>query len=426
MPSMMKLAPLVLVLPAAAAFGHGSMGYPISRTYNGFQEGPENPQSSAVADAIDCGGTQPLYDWNEVVNFFPGTPDFQRNVPYEQEIPDGRLASGNNPKYFCYDEIRSDWPATSMTSGPTELTWYVSTIHNPSVFKVWITTPDWDPNTALNWAQMEELQLGEVVLVGQEYRLPVTLPEREGRHVIYCIWQRIDPVGEGFYSASDVIFGPESGDGGDGGSEDEDTGDDGDTDNGGTDDGEDDESGEQDNAGQGPDSASITLLDQWDGSWQGQVTITNSVGDLSMLNWELAWEGGPDFESVWNATVSADGNRTIIQNEAWNGFLGVGQSTSFGFIANGTWPPTVSNVTLNGQAIDLEGVENDDSNDGGDETTPCTGDSNADGIVDVEDILGLLAAWGSTEPGNASDFDGDGEVAVGDLLILLESFGECP
>ena len=424
MPSMMKLAPLVLLLPAASAFGHGSMGYPISRTYNGFQEGPESPQSAAVGDAVDCGGTQPLYDWHEVVNFFPGSPDFQRDVPYEEEIPDGRLASGNNPKYFCFDEVRSDWPATDMASGQTELVWYASTIHNPSVFRVWITTPDWNPETELNWDQMEELAVGEIALVGQEYRLPVTLPEREGRHVIYCIWQRLDPVGEGFYSASDVIFGPDSGDdeGGtdDGQGEDEDAG-------GGTDDDGNDDGTNEGSSDQGPDSASITLLDQWDGSWQGQVTVTNSTGDLSMLNWELAWEGGPDFASIWNATLSTEGGRSVIRNEAWNGFLAAGQSTTFGFIANGTWPPTVSNVTLNGLAIDLEGIENEDAeDDGGTNPTPCPGDVTLDGTVDVSDILELLANWGSTDPENPADVDGDGVVAVGDALIMLESWGECP
>ena len=85
--------------------------------------------------------------------------------------------------------------------------WYATTPHDPSVFRAWITTPDWDPSQSLNWAQMEELQLGAVSLDGNEYRFNTILPERTGKHAIYVIWQRLDPVGEGFYAVSDVDFG---------------------------------------------------------------------------------------------------------------------------------------------------------------------------------------------------------------------------
>ena len=51
---------LLAAVPATVALGHGSMDYPISRTYSGYLEGPENPQSNAIQDAVECGGTQPL------------------------------------------------------------------------------------------------------------------------------------------------------------------------------------------------------------------------------------------------------------------------------------------------------------------------------------------------------------------------------
>ena len=64
----------------SAVIGHGTLSSPPSRIYIGFNEGPESPESQAVADAIAIGGTQPLYDWNELVAFHPGTPEiaFQR------------------------------------------------------------------------------------------------------------------------------------------------------------------------------------------------------------------------------------------------------------------------------------------------------------------------------------------------------------
>jgi hypothetical protein len=54
---------------------------------------------------------------------------------------------------------------------------------------------------------------------------------------------------------------------------------------------------------------------------------------------------------------------------------------------------------------------------------PCTGDTNADGVVDVADLLALLAAWGGA--GGPEDINGDGIVDVQDLLTLLSAWGPC-
>ena len=407
-----SMALLALALPAGTALGHGSMGYPLSRTYSAYLEGPESPNSNAVQDAVACGGSQPLYDWHEVANFFPGTPDYQRTVPYDLYIPDGRLASGNNDKYACYDAARNDWPATEMTTGPTQLTWAATVVHNPSVFRVWVTTNDWDSSSALNWAQMEELEVGEIQLIGNEYKFEVDFPERTGRHVVYCIWQRLDPVGEGFYSASDVIFGEGEVDDGDDG--DDDTGD-------GDDDGNDD--GDQENGLQGPDSASIALVNQWAGSWQGQITIDNSYGDLPMLSWTISWEGGPDFASLWDGSLSQENGRTVVRDAGYNAFIPAGGTKTFSFIANGDWAPVFSNVELNGYVIDMDGAENDDDVE---EPASCPGDLNLDGNVDVIDLLLIIDDWNSVDPGNPADLDNDGVVAVGDVMIALESWGSCP
>jgi hypothetical protein len=55
---------------------------------------------------------------------------------------------------------------------------------------------------------------------------------------------------------------------------------------------------------------------------------------------------------------------------------------------------------------------------------PYDADINNDGVVDVQDLLALLAAWG--DPGGAADINGDGVVDVQDLLILLASWGTSP
>lgn len=57
--------------------------------------------------------------------------------------------------------------------------------------------------------------------------------------------------------------------------------------------------------------------------------------------------------------------------------------------------------------------------------SPCVGDLNNSGAVDVQDLLILLGAWGPN-PGHPADLNGSGAVDVQDLLILLGAWGPCP
>ena len=47
------------------------------------------------------------------------------------------------------------------------------------------------------------------------------------------------------------------------------------------------------------------------------------------------------------------------------------------------------------------------------------------GQVNFQDLLTLLAEWGSN-PGGPPDFDGDGTVGINDFLELLANWGGCP
>ena len=53
----------------------------------------------------------------------------------------------------------------------------------------------------------------------------------------------------------------------------------------------------------------------------------------------------------------------------------------------------------------------------------CPEDVNCDGFIDFDDLLAVLAAWGS--PGGREDVDGDGEVGFGDVLRILARWGRC-
>ncbi|MBG79467.1 MAG: hypothetical protein CMJ39_02010 [Phycisphaerae bacterium] len=54
----------------------------------------------------------------------------------------------------------------------------------------------------------------------------------------------------------------------------------------------------------------------------------------------------------------------------------------------------------------------------------CVGDFNGNGQVEVEDVLALVGAYGSS--GSTYDLDGDNQIGVNDLLLLLDAFGDCP
>jgi hypothetical protein len=54
---------------------------------------------------------------------------------------------------------------------------------------------------------------------------------------------------------------------------------------------------------------------------------------------------------------------------------------------------------------------------------PCPEDINSDGVVNVLDLLAVLAAWGAA--GGPEDINNDGTVNVLDLLLVLGAWGPC-
>jgi len=58
-----------------------------------------------------------------------------------------------------------------------------------------------------------------------------------------------------------------------------------------------------------------------------------------------------------------------------------------------------------------------------DTTEPCTGDVDGSGHVGTDDLLALIAAWGTSDLD--ADIDGDGTVGTDDLLTLIAAWGPC-
>ncbi|TYB51041.1 lytic polysaccharide monooxygenase [Nonomuraea sp. PA05] len=197
-------APTLLVLAVApgTASAHGTMSNPPSRTMVCYSEGPESPKSAACKQAVATGGTQPLYDWNEV-----NIADAAGR--HREIIPDGKLCSAGRDKYRGFDQARADWPATTMTSGATHTFKYRATAPHKGAFELYITKESYDPAKPLKWSDLESTPFHTVTnptVADGYYTMTAKLPSRQGRHLIYAIWQRGDSP-EAFYSCSDVVFG---------------------------------------------------------------------------------------------------------------------------------------------------------------------------------------------------------------------------
>ncbi|WP_392969118.1 lytic polysaccharide monooxygenase [Streptomyces sp. LN245] len=211
--AVLGVAPLALsALAAAPASAHGSMGDPVSRVSQCYAEGPENPRSDACKAAVAAGGTQALYDWN-------GIRIGDANGRHQELIPDGKLCSAGNAEFKGLDLARSDWPATSVSSGSYTFKYRVTAPHK-GTFKVYVTKPGYDPSRPLAWGDLDlahpAATATDPAASGGFYTFSGTLPERSGKQLLYAVWQRSDSP-EAFYSCSDVAFGGTGGDKGSGG-----------------------------------------------------------------------------------------------------------------------------------------------------------------------------------------------------------------
>ena len=220
----MRIAPPLLLtcacllLSGTPGFGHGTTIEPVSRVYRVFQSNPDNPDFPLAATAVAIDGTLSYYTWNELSRNIPeavvaGLPP---GFDYSPWVPDGQLASGgrvdpNSPDYprtyAGLDQVSPDWPTTPVTAGETiTVDFYATTPHEPSVWDVWMTTADWNPSMPLTWDHMEFLGRPAPVLTNDHYYFDLQVPpDRTGHHVLWIAWHRDDPVGEVFFSTSDIF-----------------------------------------------------------------------------------------------------------------------------------------------------------------------------------------------------------------------------
>lgn len=90
--------------------------------------------------------------------------------------------------------------------------------------------------------------------------------------------------------------------------------------------------------GTGACSATLTVGNSWGGGYQASVTV--KAGSAMIGSWTTSFQlpAGSTVAQLWSGSHSASGSTTTVKNAAWNGLLGAGATTTYGFIGAGTAP----------------------------------------------------------------------------------------
>ncbi|WP_460768910.1 lytic polysaccharide monooxygenase [Nocardiopsis nanhaiensis] len=315
----------VVALPDSAE-AHGAFTYPASRTFACFDDatggtggGALDPTNPACADALTEGGDYAFWNWYG--NLIPDS-----DGQHEEYVPDGELC-GPSEDFAAFNEPRTDWPTTELPPGETVEFRHNAWAPHPGTFFTYVTTDGFDPESPLNWDDLELIDeaadppLRSEGDAGAEYYWDVDLPERDGHHMVYVVWERSDSP-EAFYNCSDVVFGEDPGTGP------------GDPDPTG-------EPTEEPTASPDPTeppeeycTAEYTVTEETDDGFEAEVEVTAGPDgtDGWMVDWVFA--NRQEILEMSGATWVNHGAHFEATNIEDNGVLDAGETASFTFSAS--------------------------------------------------------------------------------------------
>ncbi|WP_097323911.1 cellulose-binding domain-containing protein [Paractinoplanes atraurantiacus] len=95
-------------------------------------------------------------------------------------------------------------------------------------------------------------------------------------------------------------------------------------------------------------SATYKVTGQWQGGFQGEVTVKNT-GTAAITGWTVGWSftAGQALTNAWGTTATQSGTTVTARNAGYNGTLAAGAGTTFGFLGSvaGTNNPVPSPIT---------------------------------------------------------------------------------
>ncbi|MFD5424341.1 lytic polysaccharide monooxygenase [Streptomyces sp. NPDC127084] len=194
---------VLVAVCATPAGAHGAPTDPASRVVACGPRG-DHARSAACVAAVRAGGATAFEKWDNLRVADVAGRD-------RRMIPDRQLCSAGIDLYKGLDAARDDWPATALKAGAPFTLTYASTIPHRGTFRVFLTRESYDPSTPLSWDDLEREPVASATdpeLRDGVYRVRGTLPEgREGRHLLYTVWQNSDTP-DTYYSCSDVVLSP--------------------------------------------------------------------------------------------------------------------------------------------------------------------------------------------------------------------------
>jgi beta-glucosidase len=101
--------------------------------------------------------------------------------------------------------------------------------------------------------------------------------------------------------------------------------------------------------GGGTCAVTYKVTSQWQGGFQGDVTVRNTGS--STVTWALGWSfpSGQTVTQLWNGAYTQSGSAVTVRGASWNATIAPNGTASFGFIASWTSANAVPTAfTLNG------------------------------------------------------------------------------
>jgi chitin-binding protein len=335
-----------MVVPSGPASAHGNVTGPASRNYSCYERWGSKFQDPTMAtlDPMCWQAWQAdpnaMWNWNGL---------FREGVAgnHQAAIPDGQLCSAGHTQSGRYNALDTvgDWTATPVGNS-FNVRLFDGALHGADYIRVYVTKPGFNPVTQpLAWSDLDLVtEIGNTpaaqwtaVSGGVQIDLPVQLSGRTGRAMVYTIWQA-SHLDQSYYFCSDINFG-----------------------GGGTTPTTPPTTSPTTAPTTPPTTAPTTppttapttatpttppatgactaaysVTSQWQGGYQSNVTVT--AGSTALKNWivTLTYPSAQTIQQAWSATVNASGTTVTATNASYNGTLGAGGSTTFGFIGSGT------------------------------------------------------------------------------------------
>ncbi|MEK9663113.1 MAG: lytic polysaccharide monooxygenase [Candidatus Nanopelagicales bacterium] len=310
---------LTAVVAAPTAQAHGTMTDPASRIWACYNDYPYST-NDVCADAW-AANPQALYDWM-------GVRDGGVAGAHESTIPDGQLCSAGDPAYAAFDVPTDQWPVTNLVpdaDGKYTLTWTSTAPHATQYYRVYLSKPTYDPTKPLAWNDLEEVYESGPRARESTATIRLDLPERDGRQMLYTVWQRSDSP-EAFYACSDVTLD------GSGASTPTPTPTPAPT--------------PEPTPTPMPDmpgmtegiTATTTISSDWGTGFCSNVEVS-TTSTLSE-HWRVDLPSGITITSLWNGVRTTQPDGTVsVGGAEWNHMITAGSPTSFGYCADRTAAP---------------------------------------------------------------------------------------